>query len=135
MSAKRRKYDTRTILMVLLVLVIIVSAYSIITNLPPAEEYLTAEEVLANKDYYLDGQSITIKGFYIFEGGDPVIVSTLATTTGRSSLSLNFDTLTYNETDILRTDTKFKFTGFLALEDEDNPLSPVIFIVEKIEEV
>ena len=134
MRAKRRKFDTRTILIVLFVIVILAAAYIVITNLPVEEDYLTPEEVLGNKELYLNGDPIVVKGYYIYEAGNPVVVSTLSTVVGRSSLRLNFDNLDENETDILRTNVKFKFTGILTLVDENNPYA-VIFIVEKIEEV
>lgn len=135
MSAKRKRFDTRTILIVLFVIVIIAAAYIVVTNLPPEEEFLTVEEVLNNRDRYLNGDPIPIKGYYTYEAGSPVVVSTLSTTTGRASLELYFGDLDSNETDILRPEVKFKFTGVLKLVDENNPYGPVIFVVEKIEEV
>ena len=135
MSAKKKRFDTRTILIVLFVIVIIAAGYIVITNLPAEEEYLIPEEVISNRDFYLNGEPIVVKGYYDLDGNDPVVVSTMSTIEGRTTLELDLEGLSDNETDILRTGNKYKFTGVLNLVDENNPLGPVIFVVEKIEEV
>jgi len=135
MSAKKKRFDTRTILIVLFVIVIIAAGYIVITNLPAEEEYLIPEEVISNRDFYLNGEPIVVKGYYDLDGNDPVVVSTMSTIEGRTTLELDFEGFSDNETDILRTGNKYKFTGVLILVDENNPLGPVIFVVEKIEEV
>lgn len=115
------------------IILIIAAGYIVITNMPAEEEFLTPEEIVTNKDTYLNGQTITVKGYYIFEGDYPAVVSVLTTAAGRTSLILNFDNLIENETDILRTDAKFKFTGVLTLDENDPTGLGVIFVVEKIE--
>ena len=135
MSAKKKRFDTRTILIVLFVIVVIAAGYIVITNLPAEEEYLIPEEVSSNRDFYLNGEPIVVKGYYDLDGNDPVVVSTMSTIEGRITLELDLEGLSDNETDILRTGNKYKFTGVLILVDENNPLGPVIFVVEKIEEV
>ena len=135
MSAKKRNYDTRTILIVLFVIVVIIAGYMVVTNLPEEEKFLTPEEVLNNTDLYLNGDEILVRGYYLLDPGGPVIVSTLTTTTGRAALDLDLIGLDTNITDILREEVKFKFYGVLKL-DEDNPLgTAVIFDVNKIEEI
>jgi len=135
MSAKRKRFDTRTILIVLFVIVVIAAGYTVITNLPAEEEYLTPEEVLSNKNYHLNGAPIIVKGFYDLDGGNDVVVSTMSTVTGRTTLELDFEGLSDNETDILRTGNKYKFTGVLTLNEEDPLGVAVKLVVEKIEEV
>ncbi len=135
MAKKGRKMDTRTVLIALFIILIIAAGYIVVTNMSAEEEFLIPEEILANKDNYLSGQTITVKGFFIYDGGFPAVVSVLNPAGGRTSLILNFDNLVNNETDILRTDAKFKFTGILTLADENNQYGPVIFVVEKIEVV
>jgi hypothetical protein len=135
MSAKRKRLETRTILIILLVIVIIAAVYIIITNLPVEEEFFTPEEILNNKESYLNGEQIIVKGLYDLDGGAEVVVSTLSTEQGRVTLELNLSGLTQNETDVLITGNKYKFTGVLTL-NEDDPLGlSVIFKVAKIEEV
>ncbi|MCK4365090.1 MAG: hypothetical protein KAW45_03485 [Thermoplasmatales archaeon] len=135
MAKKGRKLETRTVLIVFFIILIIAAGYIVVTNMPAEEEFLTPEEILTNKDTYLNGQTITVKGYYIFEGGYPAVVSVLTTATGRASLTLNFDNLVGNETDILRTEAKFKFTGVLTLDENDPTGLGVVFVVEKIEVV
>jgi hypothetical protein len=135
MSAKKRNYDTRTILIVLFVIVVIIAGYIVVTNLPEEEEFLTPEEVLNNTDLYLNGDKILVKGYYLLDPSGPVVISTLSTTTGRAALELDLTGLDTNITDVLREEVKFKFIGILKI-DEDNPLgNAVIFDVEKIEEI
>ena len=135
MAKKGRKMDTRTILIVFFIILVVAAGYIVVTNMPAEEEFLTPEEILANKDNFLSGQTITVKGFFIYDGGSPAVVSDSDPAGGRTSLILNFDNLVKNETDILRTEAKFKFTGVLTLLDENNQYGPVIFVVEKIEVV
>ncbi len=135
MAKKGRKLEIRTVLIVFFIILIIAAGYIVVTNMPAEEEFLTPEEILTNKDTYLNGQTITVKGYYIFEGDYPAVVSVLTTAEGRTSLILNFDNLIENETDILRTEAKFKFTGVLTLDENDPTGLGVIFVVEKIEVV
>lgn len=134
MSAKRKRFDTRTVLIVLFVIVVIAAGYILITNLPVEEETFTPEELLMNPGKYLNGESIVVKGFYDITTEGPSIVSTMSTITGRSALRLDYSGVA-NATDILITGTKYKFTGVLTLIDENNPLGPVIFVAEQIKEV
>lgn len=134
MVKKGKKYNTRTILIILLVILVIAAAYTVISNLPAEEDFLSVEEVLRNKETYLD-KTIAVKGFYDIDGDQNVVVSTLDTTTGRSQLNLGLTGFTNNETDILMEGEKFTFTGIFKYEFENNPLSDVILEVNKIDEV
>ena len=134
MSAKRKRFDTRTVLIILFIIVIIAAGYIFITNLPAEEETFAPEELLMNPGKYLNVESIVVKGFYVITTEGPSIVSTLSTVTGRPSLRLDYSGVA-NATDILITDTKYKFTGVLTLVDENNPLGPLIFVAEQIKEV
>jgi len=135
MAKKFNLFETRNLLIVVVVLLIAVGAYFVLTSIPEEEDFYTAEDILTNYNQYINGDSINVKGFYIYDGGYPVIVSTLSTTEGRSSLRLDFSKLEVNETNVLRTEIKFIFTGILKYEDSSNPLSPIILEVEKIKEV
>ncbi len=115
MKRKRRILETRTILIILIVIVIVGGGYLIFSNLPPEEDYLTPEEVLANQDYYLD-QKITVRGYYDISGGYPVIVSTMSTTEGRPELRFDFSNI-QNATDDLFEGEKYDFTGELIKQD------------------
>ena len=132
MSAKRRIFDTRTILIILFVIVIIGAAYILITNLPVAEDTLTPGEVLTNQGHYLNGGLIIVKGLYDVTSEGGVIVTTMDTTTARDELRLDYSNVA-NATEILIQGQKYKFKGVLRYENEENPLSPVILVAEDIE--
>jgi hypothetical protein len=70
MSAKGRKWDTRTILYILIILLIVVAAIYVVT-LPPdnSEPVLSVQTVLANTDFYLN-KNITVEGIYYVAGND-----------------------------------------------------------------
>ena len=135
MAKKGRKMDTRTVLIAFFIILVVSAGYIVVTNMPAEEKFLTPEEILANKDNFLSGQIITVKGFFIYDGSLPAVVSVSDPPGGRTSLILNFDNLVENETDILRTEAKFKFTGALTLDETDPTGLGVIFVVEKIEVV
>ena len=135
MAGKGKRFDTRTILIILLVLCIVGVGYIIVTNLPPEEEYLTPEDVLKNKDTYLDGRTIVVRGYY--DSNAVAIVSTMSTTEGKSELPIDYSNVE-NATDILRNGVKFDFTGVLESVDVGGSAPPgtvVVFVVEKIEMV
>lgn len=115
MKRKSKLLETRTILIILIVIVIVFGGYLVITNLPPEEDYLTPEEVLANIDHYTD-QKITVRGYYDISGGYSVIVSTMSTTEGKSELKFDYSNIE-NATDDLFTGEKYNFNGELVKQD------------------
>ena len=108
-------YSCRYCKHTLINIVIVGGGYLIITNLPPEEDYLTPEEVLANIDHYAD-QKITVRGYYEISGGYPVIVSTMSTTEGRPGLRFDYSNVE-NATDDLFTGEKYDFNGELVKQD------------------
>jgi len=133
MSAKRRRFDTRTVLIVLLVITIVAAAYIVITNLPEEETFLTPEEIKRNRENFIDN-SVVVKGFYTYEAGQPVVASDLSYDT--SGLILNLGYLDQNETDKLSPDQVFKFSGVIEYRTPDQPvISDIWLVVEKIERV
>jgi len=134
MSVKRRKYDTRTILIVLFVIVVIAAGYILITNLPAEEDWLTPEELLGNKNTYLDGRTIVVRGYY--DSNEGAIVSTTKNVE-KSILPLDYSNVK-NATDILRDGVKFDFTGILEAVDTGGSVPPgtvVVFVAEQIKPV
>jgi len=126
-----KRFDTRTILIILLVLLIIGAGYIVITSLPPEEKYLYPEDVLRNKSQYIN-QTISVRGYYIIEQ-TPEIVSTLSTTAGRSALKLDYSHI--KNTTGLVTGTLYIFTGKL-IEDTSNPVAlDVILFAEDFKRV
>ena len=134
MAKKSRKFDTRTVLIILLVIVIIGALYVIITNLPPEIDTLTPDDILRNKSGYLD-QEVVVKGYFDFDGGNPVIVSRLSTTEGRAALKLDYSNIETNESDGLIQGDIYRFTGTIV-EDTSNPIVfDVILVLEEFEKV
>ena len=126
-----KRFDTRKILIILLVLLIIGAGYIVITSLPPEEKYLYPEDVLRNKSQYIN-QTISVRGYYIIEQ-TPEIVSTLSTTAGRSALKLDYSHI--KNTTGLVTGTLYIFTGKL-IEDTSNPVAlDVILFAEDFKRV
>ena len=132
MKRKRRILETRTILIILIAIIIVGGGYLIITNLPPEEDYLTPEEVLANIDHYID-QKITVRGYYDISGGYPVIVSTMSTTEGRSELRFDY-TKIQNATDDLFEGEKYNFVGELIKQDTPTGFD-VILVLDDFKKV
>jgi hypothetical protein len=126
---KGKKIENRTILIISAVILIILAGYYIITNLPAQENYLTVEEVLRNKDNYIN-KSIVIRGYYDSNG--PAIVSKPSDVTGKSSLIVDHSQV-QNASDILINDKKYDFTGTLQETNVGGPGNIVIFKVSKIE--
>jgi len=127
---KGKKIENRTILIISAIILIIFAGYYIIINLPAQENYLTVEEVLRNKDNYIN-KSIVIRGYY--DSDATAIVSTTSDVTGKSSLRLDY-TGVINASDILRNGVKFDFTGDLQEVNIGIPGNNiVILIANKIE--
>jgi len=132
MRIKGKKIENRTILIVLLVILIIVAGYYLITNSPVEVKYLTPDQVLSNKNKYLNGGEIVVRGYY--DSNAVAIVSTMSTVEGKPSLRLNYDNV-QNATDILRNGVKFDFAGTLQELNPGIPGSVVIFVASKIKPV
>jgi hypothetical protein len=131
MKRKKNFLDTRTLLIILIVIIIVGGAYLVITNLPPEENFLTPETILANKDTYLE-KTITVRGFYQIEDF-PIVVSTLSTVEGRAELRIDYSNIE-NATDNLIEDEKYDFTGILNKQDTPTGFD-VILVLEKFTEV
>ena len=135
MASKSRRFDTRTILIILLVITIIGAGYIIITNLPAEIDFVTPDEIVKNKEGYLN-QQVIVKGYYDKDPGDfPIIVSTMSTTTGRAELKLDYGKIV-NATDDLRAGTLYYFEGTIVWEDPENPFNvDIILIADEFTEV
>jgi hypothetical protein len=131
MKGKKKLLDPRQLLIILIVIIIIGGAYLVITNLPPEEDYLTPEVILANKESYLD-KTITVRGFYEIED-IPFVVSTLSTLEGRAELRIDYSNID-NATDNLIEGEKYDFSGILMRQDTPTGFD-VILILDKFSEV
>lgn len=137
MAKKSRRLDTRTVLIIILVLVIFGGGYIIVTNLPEEVDYKSVDDIMNNKQTFVN-QKVTVKGIYNFDDNIPGIISTNIPAGGGIPNKLNLDLriLDINETDDLRVDVTYFFTGTII--DEGIPVTPdldLILVVEKFERV
>ena len=136
MSAKGRKWDTRTILYVLIILLIIVAVIYVVT-LPPdnSEPVLSVQTVLANIDNYLN-KTITVEGIYYVEGNDeylsPPTNDASPTPTLNDLLPLNTENL--ENTTILIQKSKYHVTGRLeTVTAPSGIISGIILVVTSVD--
>ena len=136
MSAKRRRFDTRTVLTVLFIIVVIAAVYVLITNLPVEEDVLSPEEITRNPQLYL-GEKIVVEGYYEadIDGGSIVSIPVDPISPPPESLRIDISNLG-NETLPLYADLKYHFTGVLTqLDPGSSPTIVYILVVEKAEQV
>lgn len=136
MSAKKgkRKIETRTVLYILLVLVIIGGAYVFISSQEEMPTYYSPSYVLKNSDRFIEeNETIIIKGYWdanVVEGGG-LIDDFQDIGSGEITNVLKLD-----YTNVLNASTKLDqnlmllFTGKLAI-DPSNPLA-IIFEATEI---
>lgn len=131
MKIKGKNIENRNILIIAVIILIILAGYYIITNSPVEKNYLSVEEVLRNKEKYLNSGAIIIRGYY--DSNAIAIVSTMSDVIGKPTLKLDPYGIE-NVTDILRNGVKFDFTGVLQeIENVGSPEKIVIFKASKIE--
>lgn len=127
MSAKKaRRWNTRTILIVLLIILIAAAVSLYILNLEEPPKYYDPEDLLNNPDSFI-GETVTVEGYYHDEG---YITSQPTVLEGSKTLDLNYSSVNIT----LVEGREYRFTGKLVLDE--NPSAPydVIFIAEKIKE-
>jgi hypothetical protein len=137
MSARRRKLETRTLLTILLVVLIIIAIAYFILNSPDEPRVLTVEEVLTNPDTYLfenindviivKGELSSIHGTYNYS-----LIHPTTDPNPDPTRWLNLDTSAIkNETTELSTGTIYKISGRL-MKDESSPagLSVILIVTD-----
>jgi len=138
MSAKkgRRKIETRTLLYISLVIIIIGGVYIFISNQPPEIKKYSPSSVKANSAYFIEkGETIIVRGYYYdVEGG--VIVDDfrdIGSELPPSGLKLDA-TGVDNVTTKLSEGILLYFTGHLEYIDLDPEVEfrDVIFIATEI---
>ena len=138
MSAKkgRRKIETRTLLYILLVIIIICGAYIFISSQEPTPTYYNPEYVKANSASFIEsGETIIIEGYYDsnVEGGGIVKTSYQDPGSGTPATGLKLDASNVaNFSEKLIENTKLHFTGHLEYITPDNMYSGVVFIASEI---
>jgi cytochrome c-type biogenesis protein CcmE len=127
MSAKKtRRWNTRTILIVLLIVLIAVAVSLYILNLEEPPKYYEPE-VLRDKPENFIGKTVTVEGYYHDEG---FVTSQPALEEGSQALDVD-----YSDVNITLLDGReYRFTGKLEWVEETPYPKDVIFIAEKIKE-
>ena len=135
-SDRRRNLWNKNIIIVLLALVIIATAYVLISSSPDDSVLVySVEEIVENSDKYLN-KNITVEGYYYNKGteGEGVITSLIIES---GSSLINYKRLPINHSSVnmsLVSEVKYRFTGVLTL-DESSLGDPVILVAEKIVQV
>ncbi|PNX50561.1 MAG: hypothetical protein BV456_06275 [Thermoplasmata archaeon M8B2D] len=130
MSAKGKKWDTRTILYILVIFLIVVAVIYVVT-LPPdnSEPVLSVQYVLANTESYLN-ETIIVEGIYYVEGSEEYLIppTTDANPTPTQRLLLNTENL--DNTTILIQQSKYHLTGRLETVTSTGGIALIVTIVE-----
>ena len=131
MNGKKKRFDTRTTLIILFVILVIVSAYLLITNLPVKENYLTPEGVASNIQQYLN-KTIVVEGYYQPElDGGAMVSKPTSQISGSQTSWLRVD---ISKVGSLTTDIKYHVTGVITQISSTPP--PIYeLVVEKVEQV
>jgi uncharacterized membrane protein YciS (DUF1049 family) len=131
MSAKGKKWDTKTILYILVIFLIVVAVIYVVT-LPPdnSEPVLSVQTVLANTDFYLN-KNITVEGTYYVEGNDEYLTPPNANPANpipTQLLPINTENL--DNTTILIQQSKYHLSGRLETVTSTGGIALVVTSVE-----
>ena len=130
MSAKGKNWDTKTILYILIIFLIVVAVIYVVT-LPPddSEPVLSVQNVLANTESYLN-ETILVEGIYYVEGNEEFLIppTTDANPTPTQRLLLNTENL--DNTTILIQQSKYHLTGRLETVTSTGGIALIVTSVE-----
>jgi len=135
MAKKKSRIETRTVIIILIVLAIIGAGYIIFINLPESVDFVTIAEVNTNKANFVNTTQIVIGDFNIYNGY-PVIEASSSVKDENDRLKLNYDNI-QNASDNLIQGEKYYFTGTLVWDEPDGPIpsTQLILIADKFEAV
>jgi hypothetical protein len=75
MNAKRRNWDMRTVLYVLIIVLIVLLVLYFVLNPPVGDQqYSTPEEIRLKVDFY-NGKTVYVEGLYYDSDGDPSLIN------------------------------------------------------------
>ncbi len=138
MSAKKaRRWNTRTILTVLLIVLIVAALSLYILNLEEPPRYYDPEDLRNNPGSFI-GETVTVEGYYYDAGTglEEGFITSQPTTQLTPPDSTQTLDVNYSNVNITLVDGReYRFTGKLIwVEDTPIPEDAVIFIAEKIKE-
>lgn len=128
MSAKRRRLEFRTILIILIVLLIVLALAYVILTAPTQATVYTPEEILRNPTKYINDEIIVRGKYYILDDhyvGPP-------TTDPYQSILLPLNLTQTNEN--ITENNQYKFTGILQKISVYDP-NAVELVVTKIDPI
>jgi len=134
MSAKKgkRKIETKTVLYILLVLVIICGAYVFISSQEEPPTYYDPIYVLENEDRFMS-KNILIEGYYDENVGIASFPESVASGPLTKGLGIDPSNLDNDSKNNLTENRKLYFAGHLEYIDPDNvEISGVVFILDKV---
>jgi len=140
MSTKDTRQNLRNILLVALIaIVIVVAAYTFISNAPETIDVLSVDEVMENYDAYLD-KIITVEGYYYHENnpaGQGVITLALIQSGQSSTVTINRLPVNYSAVNVsLAEEVKYRFVGTLMADPSiPVPIDAIILIADEITQV
>jgi hypothetical protein len=132
MAIKKKILSTRTKLIILSVILIILIGYFVISNLPTAINSVNPNKITSNPDQYIN-KSVTVKGYLDKNDNVSIITNTMDNTKTRDMLRVDYSKI--SNRDNLREGSVYYFTGTIK-RDLTNPLSIVVYLeLEKFEAV
>jgi len=140
MSPKDTRQNLRNILLVALIaIVIVVAAYTFMSDAPETIDVLSVDEVMENYDTYLD-EVITVEGYYYHENnpaGQGVITSTLIQSGQSSTVTINRLPVNHSAANVSLADqVKYRFVGTLTTDPSvPIPIDAIILIADEITQV
>jgi len=130
MSAKGKKWDTRTILYILVIFLVVVAVIYVVT-LPPdnSEPVLSVQTVLANIDFYLN-KTITVEGIYHESVDGPALRTPTTDANPNLFENLPLDLENLDNTTILIQQSKYHLSGILETVTSTGGIALVVTSVE-----
>jgi hypothetical protein len=131
MSAKRRRLEFRTVLIILIILLIILALAYVILTAPTQATVYTPEEILRNPTKYINDE-IIVRGEYYIEDGHYVIPPTIDANPYPNIL-LPLDLTNINEN--ITENYQYKFTGILQRISGSFDPNAVELVVSKVDPI
>lgn len=119
MVAKKRNFDMKTILTVLIIALAVLAVYFILTLSEESEDVLSVEELRLNKDYY-EGKTVTVSGIYRIQEGNRDTLNPPTTDSDPNSedyIFLDLSDINLTETPAVTGD-KYKVKGEVVVTTE-----------------
>jgi len=133
MSAKRRKLDFRTTLIIFIILLFVIAALWVITS-PPSqtEDVYSVERVFLTNKEFINGKTITVEGIFYLDGNRGSLIPPT------TDLEPDPDYILHIDNNTLEPQNKYHVKGELHILTSGDPLNPgedYILYVQKIDPI